>query len=78
MCIFASGWHSRNKKGTVGIKKASSMISGVGPNDKKTGERNGFFEWEQSILCMEALFIFSFLFFLCVWGVVQTALRLDA
>lgn len=34
------------KKGTVGIKKASSMISGVGPNDKKTGERNGFFEWE--------------------------------
>lgn len=39
------------------------MISGVGPNDKKTGERNGFFEWEQSILCMEALFIFSFLFF---------------
>lgn len=46
MYIFASGWQSRNKKGTVGIKKASSMISGVGPNDKKTGERNGFFEWE--------------------------------
>lgn len=34
------------KAHTVGIKKASSMISGVGLNDKKTGERNGFFECE--------------------------------
>lgn len=40
MCIFASGWHSSIKKAhTVGIKKASSMISGVGLNDKKTREK---------------------------------------
>lgn len=47
MCIFASGWHSRYKKGTHSrYKKASRMISGVALNDKKTKERNGFFECE--------------------------------